>query len=145
MTSIAETSYVIGCFSYHSDNKFAISFVSGVGLNFGPQIKKKALIYKLRFAFQYSFLSFCYNLISTLLISLLLSFTMEASASSFVIFSGGSACNHILDSFQKTGANEVSYILGISDNGGSTVRSSLYSNSLSLNKVKIITTTICIE
>ncbi|KAI8376734.1 hypothetical protein EDC96DRAFT_495637 [Choanephora cucurbitarum] len=45
---------------------------------------------------------------------------MEASTSSFVIFSGGSACNHILDSFQKTGANEVSYILGISDNGGST-------------------------
>ncbi|KAI8097866.1 uncharacterized protein B0P05DRAFT_522392, partial [Gilbertella persicaria] len=44
---------------------------------------------------------------------------MEIS-SSFVVFSGGSACNHILDSFHKTGANQVSYILGISDNGGST-------------------------
>lgn len=42
--------------------------------------------------------------------------------SSYVVFSGGSACNHILDGFHKTGANDVSYILGISDNGGSTVR-----------------------
>lgn len=41
--------------------------------------------------------------------------------SSFVVFSGGSACNHILDGFHKTGDHDVSYILGISDNGGSTV------------------------
>ncbi|CAO3628653.1 unnamed protein product [Mucor hiemalis] len=40
--------------------------------------------------------------------------------SSYVVFSGGSACNHILDGFHKTGAHDVSYILGISDNGGST-------------------------
>ena len=48
---------------------------------------------------------------------------MEISKpSSYVVFSGGSACNHILDAFHKTGAHDVSYILGISDNGGSTVR-----------------------
>ncbi|GAA5807278.1 hypothetical protein MFLAVUS_000635 [Mucor flavus] len=41
-------------------------------------------------------------------------------ASSYVVFSGGSACNHILDGFHKTAAHDVSYILGISDNGGST-------------------------
>lgn len=51
---------------------------------------------------------------------------MEISKpSSYVVFSGGSACNHILDGFQKTSANDVSYILGISDNGGSTVRNFL--------------------
>ncbi|KAI8082096.1 hypothetical protein BDF21DRAFT_337942 [Thamnidium elegans] len=41
-------------------------------------------------------------------------------ASSYVVFSGGSACNHILDGFHKTADHDVSYILGISDNGGST-------------------------
>ncbi|KAI8981520.1 hypothetical protein BDB01DRAFT_906543 [Pilobolus umbonatus] len=46
---------------------------------------------------------------------------MKATDShSFVVFSGGSACNHILDTFHKTSTNDVSYILGISDNGGST-------------------------
>lgn len=47
----------------------------------------------------------------------------SASKSSYVVFSGGSACNHILDGFHKTSSHDVSYILGISDNGGSTVRS----------------------
>jgi hypothetical protein len=47
---------------------------------------------------------------------------MEATKPSFVVFSGGSACNHILNAFHKTANNDVSYILGISDNGGSTVR-----------------------
>lgn len=46
---------------------------------------------------------------------------MEISKpSSYVVFSGGSACNHILDGFHKTGAHDVSYVLAISDNGGST-------------------------
>ncbi|CAO3640928.1 unnamed protein product [Mucor fragilis] len=40
--------------------------------------------------------------------------------SSYVVFSGGSACNHILEGFHKTSSHNVSYILGISDNGGST-------------------------
>lgn len=42
--------------------------------------------------------------------------------SSFVVFSGGSACNHILKAFHNNASDDqVSYILGISDNGGSTV------------------------
>ncbi|CAO3677600.1 unnamed protein product [Rhizopus microsporus] len=41
--------------------------------------------------------------------------------SSFVVFSGGSACNHILKAFHNNANDDqVSYILGISDNGGST-------------------------
>ncbi|KAI7904790.1 uncharacterized protein BX663DRAFT_503542 [Cokeromyces recurvatus] len=41
---------------------------------------------------------------------------------SFVIFSGGTACNHILDSFHKINknSNDISYILSVSDNGGSS-------------------------
>ncbi|KAF7721944.1 hypothetical protein EC973_003905 [Apophysomyces ossiformis] len=39
---------------------------------------------------------------------------------SFAIISGGSACNHIARSFHKLSSNNVCYILGISDNGGST-------------------------
>ncbi|KAI9473508.1 MAG: hypothetical protein EXX96DRAFT_508148 [Benjaminiella poitrasii] len=40
---------------------------------------------------------------------------------SFVVFSGGSACNHILSSFHNNNNhNDVSYILGVSDNGGSS-------------------------
>ncbi|KAI9300362.1 hypothetical protein BJ944DRAFT_27811 [Cunninghamella echinulata] len=38
---------------------------------------------------------------------------------SFVVFSGGSACNFISNTFQSITPN-VSYVLGISDNGGST-------------------------
>ncbi|ORX47998.1 UPF0052-domain-containing protein [Hesseltinella vesiculosa] len=38
---------------------------------------------------------------------------------SFVVFSGGSACNHITKSFQSVSPN-ISYIIGISDNGGSS-------------------------
>ncbi|KAG0749489.1 hypothetical protein G6F57_004898 [Rhizopus arrhizus] len=38
----------------------------------------------------------------------------------FVVFSGGTACNHILKAFHKLSNNEVNYVLGISDNGGST-------------------------
>ncbi|KAI8644845.1 hypothetical protein BD408DRAFT_383092 [Parasitella parasitica] len=45
---------------------------------------------------------------------------MAKTTSSYVVFSGGSACNHILDGFHKTSSHDVSYILGISDNGGST-------------------------
>ncbi|KAI9282682.1 hypothetical protein BY458DRAFT_496988 [Sporodiniella umbellata] len=39
---------------------------------------------------------------------------------SFVVFSGGSACNHILKTFHQLSNDEVSYVLGMSDNGGST-------------------------
>ncbi|KAI9256177.1 hypothetical protein BY458DRAFT_519600 [Sporodiniella umbellata] len=40
---------------------------------------------------------------------------------SFTIFSGGTACNNILESFHRASEGcQVSYILGISDNGGST-------------------------
>lgn len=53
---------------------------------------------------------------------LLYTFFNKMETSSYVVFSGGSACNHILDGFHKTSAHDVSYILGISDNGGSTVR-----------------------
>jgi 2-phospho-L-lactate transferase/gluconeogenesis factor (CofD/UPF0052 family) len=42
-------------------------------------------------------------------------------SSSFVVFSGGSACNHILNAFHKVSNHQVSYVLGVSDNGGSTV------------------------
>ncbi|KAG0171487.1 hypothetical protein DFQ28_001029 [Apophysomyces sp. BC1034] len=45
---------------------------------------------------------------------------MSASQSSFVIISGGSACNHIARAFHKISSNNVCYVLGISDNGGST-------------------------
>ncbi|KAL0094814.1 hypothetical protein F4703DRAFT_1040025 [Phycomyces blakesleeanus] len=38
---------------------------------------------------------------------------------SFVIFSGGSACNFIAPAFQSI-SSDVCYVLGISDNGGST-------------------------
>ncbi|CAO3650584.1 unnamed protein product [Cunninghamella blakesleeana] len=41
------------------------------------------------------------------------------SQASFVIFSGGSACNYISNTFQAITPN-VSYVLGISDNGGLT-------------------------
>ncbi|KAG1456492.1 hypothetical protein G6F46_005438 [Rhizopus delemar] len=41
-------------------------------------------------------------------------------SSSFVVFSGGSACNHILNAFHKVSNHQVSYVLGVSDNGGST-------------------------
>src|SRR3979409_2169993 len=39
------------------------------------------------------------------------------STSTFLVISGGSACNHICDVFGRN----VSFVLGISDNGGSTV------------------------
>ncbi|KAI8332395.1 hypothetical protein BC941DRAFT_359195 [Chlamydoabsidia padenii] len=39
---------------------------------------------------------------------------------SFAIFSGGSACNYIAQAFHQVGEQNVTYILGISDNGGST-------------------------
>ncbi|OAD68069.1 hypothetical protein PHYBLDRAFT_188799 [Phycomyces blakesleeanus NRRL 1555(-)] len=39
---------------------------------------------------------------------------------SFVIFSGGSACNHIIRAFHESPGQDVSYVLGVSDNGGST-------------------------
>ncbi|CAO3627214.1 unnamed protein product [Cunninghamella blakesleeana] len=39
---------------------------------------------------------------------------------SFVIFSGGTACNHIANAFHIVGNQDTSYVLGISDNGGST-------------------------
>jgi hypothetical protein len=65
---------------------------------------------------------------------------MEISKpSSYVVFSGGSACNHILDGFHKTGANDVSYILGISDNGGSTVRNYFFfliQKMIQINKIQ---------
>jgi len=38
------------------------------------------------------------------------------SGSTFLVISGGSACNHICDAFGRN----VSFVLGISDNGGST-------------------------
>ncbi|CAM0137776.1 hypothetical protein VKS41_000985 [Umbelopsis sp. WA50703] len=38
------------------------------------------------------------------------------SSSTFLVISGGSACNHICDAFGQN----VSFVLGISDNGGST-------------------------
>ncbi|KAI8067492.1 hypothetical protein BC940DRAFT_227175, partial [Gongronella butleri] len=38
---------------------------------------------------------------------------------SFVVFSGGSACNHITKTFQSI-SSSVSYIISISDNGGSS-------------------------
>lgn len=38
---------------------------------------------------------------------------------SYCVFSGGSACNHIVGAFQRTTPDTV-YILGIGDNGGST-------------------------
>ncbi|KAI7907005.1 uncharacterized protein BX663DRAFT_494478 [Cokeromyces recurvatus] len=41
------------------------------------------------------------------------------SEPSFVVFSGGSACNHIVNAFQAI-TPSVCYALGISDNGGST-------------------------
>ncbi|KAI9031615.1 hypothetical protein CLU79DRAFT_729371 [Phycomyces nitens] len=44
---------------------------------------------------------------------------MTLSEASFVVFSGGSACNYIANAFQAITPN-VCYILGISDNGGST-------------------------
>ncbi|KAF7721494.1 hypothetical protein EC973_004633 [Apophysomyces ossiformis] len=44
---------------------------------------------------------------------------MVNNDASFVIFSGGSACNHIANAFQSITPN-VCYVLGISDNGGST-------------------------
>lgn len=56
---------------------------------------------------------------------------LSSKPSSFVVFSGGSACNHILNAFHETSANDVSYILGISDNGGSTVSS----NELNIKKI----------
>ncbi|ORZ01272.1 hypothetical protein BCR43DRAFT_486662 [Syncephalastrum racemosum] len=40
--------------------------------------------------------------------------------SSFVIFSGGTACNHIARAFHSDPTNDVCYVLGISDNGGSS-------------------------
>ncbi|KAI8339944.1 hypothetical protein BC941DRAFT_418983 [Chlamydoabsidia padenii] len=46
--------------------------------------------------------------------------TSPITKPSFVIFSGGSACNHIAKAFHEVGHQEVAYILGISDNGGST-------------------------
>ena len=39
---------------------------------------------------------------------------------SFVVISGGSACNEIARSFHTIADNNVCYVLGISDNGGST-------------------------
>ncbi|OAD71102.1 hypothetical protein PHYBLDRAFT_134721, partial [Phycomyces blakesleeanus NRRL 1555(-)] len=39
---------------------------------------------------------------------------------SFVVFSGGSACNNIAQAFHQISNNNVCYILGVSDNGGST-------------------------
>lgn len=53
--------------------------------------------------------------------------------SSYVVFSGGSACNHILDSFHKTAADDVTYLLSISDDGGSSVRILL----IKQNKIKL--------
>ncbi|KAI8581080.1 hypothetical protein K450DRAFT_234524 [Umbelopsis ramanniana AG] len=41
---------------------------------------------------------------------------MNSSCSTFLVISGGSACNHICDVFGRN----VSFVLGISDNGGST-------------------------
>ncbi|KAI7862577.1 hypothetical protein BDF14DRAFT_1854013 [Spinellus fusiger] len=38
---------------------------------------------------------------------------------SFIVFSGGTACNHILRAFHES-TDDVSYVLGVSDNGGST-------------------------
>lgn len=46
----------------------------------------------------------------------------------FVVFSGGTACNHILKAFHKLSNNEVNYVLGISDNGGSTVNYYIINN-----------------
>ncbi|KAI8332000.1 hypothetical protein BD560DRAFT_451410 [Blakeslea trispora] len=44
---------------------------------------------------------------------------MNQTSPSFVIFSGGSACNFIANAFQSI-TPSVCYILGVSDNGGST-------------------------
>ncbi|KAI7872640.1 hypothetical protein BDF14DRAFT_1715995 [Spinellus fusiger] len=43
-----------------------------------------------------------------------------SSQQSFVVISGGSACNNIARAFHRIGSNNVCYILGVSDNGGST-------------------------
>lgn len=43
------------------------------------------------------------------------------NGASFIIFSGGTACNHIARAFHDSVANDVCYVLGISDNGGSSV------------------------
>ncbi|ORX53597.1 UPF0052-domain-containing protein [Hesseltinella vesiculosa] len=44
---------------------------------------------------------------------------MDKHNPSFIIFSGGTACNHIANAFQSITAS-VCYVLAISDNGGST-------------------------
>ncbi|KAG0173843.1 hypothetical protein DFQ28_002550 [Apophysomyces sp. BC1034] len=44
---------------------------------------------------------------------------MVNNDASFIVFSGGSACNYIANAFQAITPN-VCYVLGISDNGGST-------------------------
>ena len=46
---------------------------------------------------------------------------MSSTGSSVVVISGGTACNHIARAFHDSVTNEVCYILGISDNGGSSV------------------------
>ncbi|KAI7864358.1 hypothetical protein BDF14DRAFT_1835589 [Spinellus fusiger] len=45
---------------------------------------------------------------------------MTTPEASFIVFSGGSACNEIANAFQFI-TPSVCYVLGISDNGGSTV------------------------
>ncbi|KAI9271831.1 hypothetical protein BDA99DRAFT_545953 [Phascolomyces articulosus] len=45
---------------------------------------------------------------------------MSNRGSSVVVISGGTACNHIARAFHDSVTNDVCYILGISDNGGSS-------------------------
>ncbi|KAI8097314.1 uncharacterized protein BX664DRAFT_292789 [Halteromyces radiatus] len=45
---------------------------------------------------------------------------MTTTTPSLVVFSGGTACNHIAKSFHELGHNDITYFLGVSDNGGST-------------------------
>ncbi|KAG2228042.1 hypothetical protein INT45_012066 [Circinella minor] len=45
---------------------------------------------------------------------------MSSTGSSVVVISGGTACNHIARAFHDSVTNDVCYILGISDNGGSS-------------------------
>ncbi|KAI8391456.1 uncharacterized protein BYT42DRAFT_490361 [Radiomyces spectabilis] len=41
-------------------------------------------------------------------------------STSFVVISGGSACNYVARAFHENSKNNVCYVLGIADNGGST-------------------------
>lgn len=46
--------------------------------------------------------------------------TMTKKAS-YIIVSGGTACNHIARTFHDSAINDICYVLSISDNGGSSV------------------------